>query len=54
MDTNKVIVLIYKVVAQTIGITSIVLGFFHKEASNETYITMLGIGMTTIALEVLF
>jgi uncharacterized membrane protein HdeD (DUF308 family) len=53
MDANMIIVLVLKVVALAMGIVTIVLGFFPKEANNKTQITILGIGLTAMALAVL-
>lgn len=48
-----IIVLVLKVVALAMGIVSIVLGFSQKEANNKTQITILGVGLTAMALAVL-
>ena len=53
MDADMIIVMVFKVVALAIGIVSIVLGFFPKEANNKTQITILGIGLTALAMAVL-
>ena len=53
MDANAVVILIFKVVALAMGIVSIVLGFFPKEADNKTQITLLGIGLTSLAVSTL-
>jgi hypothetical protein len=45
-----IITLVLKVVAMAMGIASLVLGFFQKETDNDTYITLLSIGLTTLAL----
>lgn len=50
MDADMIIVLVLKVVALAMGIVSIVLGFFPKEASEKTHITLLGIGLLALAL----
>lgn len=50
MDTDRIIVLVLKVVALAMGIASIVLGFFPKEVDNMTHITFLGIGLVAIAI----
>ena len=50
MDTNKIIVLVFKVVALAMGIVSIVLGFFPSETDMDTHITLLGIGLAALAV----
>ena len=45
-----ILVLILKVVAMAMGIASIVLGFFKKEADTDTHITLLGIGLAALGL----
>jgi len=42
MDANMIIALVLKVVSLTMGIVSIVLGFFPKETNTKTQITILG------------
>ena len=48
-----IINLILKVVAMAMGIVSIVLGFFPGETKVETHITLLSIGLTTLAIAAL-
>lgn len=48
-----IITLILKVVAMAMGIVSIVLGFFPKEASVKTHLTLLSIGLTALAIAAL-
>ena len=45
-----IVPLVLKVVAMAMGIVSIVLGFFPKETNTQTYITLLGIGLTALAI----
>jgi len=53
MDANTIIVLVFKVVSLAMGIVSVVLGFFQNEADDKTQITLLGIGLTVLALAAL-
>jgi hypothetical protein len=50
MDVTSITVLVLKVVAMALGIASVVLGFFPKEAKTDTHITLLGIGLAALAL----
>ena len=50
MDANMIIILVFKVVALAMGVASVVLGFFPKEVNTKTQITILGIGLTALAL----
>jgi hypothetical protein len=50
MDTNMIIQLVLKVVALAMAIVSIVMGFFPKEATVKTHITMLSIGLVALAI----
>jgi hypothetical protein len=50
MDVTMIIVLVLKVVAMAMGIVSIVLGFFPKETTTKTHITLLSIGLTALAI----
>jgi hypothetical protein len=45
-----IIVLVLKVVAMSMGIVSIVLGFFPKESKTETHVTLLSNGLVAIAV----
>jgi hypothetical protein len=53
MDINMIIQLVLKVVAMAMGIVSIVMGFFPQEITVKTYITMLSIGLTALAIAAL-
>jgi len=53
MDTNMIIQLVLNVVGMAMGIVSIVLGFFPKETNTKTHITLLSIGLTTLAIAAL-
>lgn len=53
MGANTIFILVFKVVALAMGIVSIVLGFFPKEADEKTQITLLGIGLTSLAMAAL-
>ena len=48
MDANMIIQLVLKVVAMAMGIVSIVMGFFPKETTVKTHITMLSIGLSAL------
>ena len=50
MDTNKIVVLVFKAVALAMGVVSIVLGFIPDAADMDTHITLLGIGLAALAL----
>jgi hypothetical protein len=52
-NPSDIINLILKVVAMAMGIASIVLGFFPGETKPETHITMLSIGLVTLAIAAL-
>jgi hypothetical protein len=49
-NINNIISLILKVVAMAMAIVSIVMGFFPKETSVDTHITMLSIGLAALAI----
>ena len=53
MDVQNIIALVLKAVAIGMGIVSIVLGFFPKETNTKTHITLLGIGLTALAIAAL-
>ena len=53
MDVNMIITLVLKVVAMALGIASLVLGFFPKETSTETHITLLSIGLAALGIAAL-
>lgn len=53
VDSEMIIGVIFNVVALAMGIVSIVMGFFPKEIETKTQITLLGIGLTSLALSVL-
>ena len=48
-----IVELVLKVVALAMGIASIVLGYFPKQAKTETHITLLGIGLVALAIAAL-
>jgi hypothetical protein len=52
-ETKRIINLILKAVALAMAIASIVLGFFPGEATVETHITLLSIGLATLAVAAL-
>jgi uncharacterized membrane protein len=49
-EKKMTISLILKVVAMAIGIVNVVLGFFPKETTVKTHITMLSIGLAALAI----
>ena len=53
MDANMIIQLVLKVVAMAMGIVSIVMGFFPKETTVKTHITMLSIGLAALGIAAL-
>ena len=53
LGANMIIILVFKVVALAMGIAGVVLGFFPKEVNTKTQITILGIGLTALALAAL-
>ncbi len=52
-DPKKIINLILKAVALAMAIASIVMGFFPGETTVETHITLLSIGLATLAVAAL-
>jgi hypothetical protein len=52
-DPKKIINLILKAVAMAMAIASIVMLFFPGEATIETHITLLSVGMATLAVAAL-
>jgi len=48
-----IIALVLKVVAVAMAIVSIVMGFFPKETSSDTHITLLSIGLAALAIAAL-
>ena len=50
MDTKKIIILVFKVVALAMGIASIVMGFIPNAADMDTHITFLGIGLAALGV----
>jgi hypothetical protein len=50
MDIYSIIPLILKVLAMAMGIVSIVMGFFQKETTVDTHVTLLSIGLTALAI----
>ena len=50
MEINNIVVLILKALAMAMGIVSIVMGFFPKETSVDTHITLLSIGLAALAI----
>ena len=53
MDVTLIIKLVLKAVALAMGIASIVLGFFPKESDLKTRLTLLSIGLTALAFDLL-
>ena len=53
MEANMIIQLVLKAIALAMGIASIVMGYFPKEADTKTHITLLGIGLTALAIAAL-
>ena len=53
MDINSVVALVLKVLAMAMAIVSIVMGFFPKETTVKTHITMLSIGLTALGIAAL-
>jgi uncharacterized membrane protein len=49
-EKKMTISLILKVVAMAMGIVNVVLGFFPKETTVKTHITMLSIGLAALAI----
>ena len=45
-----IIALVLKVVGMAMGIASLVLGFFPKETSSDTHITLLSLGLAALAI----
>jgi len=52
-NPKKIVNLILKAVAMAMAIASIVMGFFPGEATIETHITLLGIGLAALAIAAL-
>lgn len=50
MNTNKILVLVFKAVALAMAVASLVLGFIPETGSIDTSITLLGIGLAALAL----
>jgi len=48
-----IVPLVLKVIGMAMGIVSIVLGYFPKEINTKTHITLLGIGLTALAIAAL-
>ena len=46
----NMVTLILRVVAMAMGIVCLVLGFFPKETTLKTFITLLSIGLTALAV----
>ena len=53
IDAIMIIQLVLKVVAMAMGIVSIVMGYFPKEANTKTHITLLGIGLAAVGIAAL-
>ena len=53
LDLIMIIKLVLKAVALAMGIASIVLGFFPKESDLKTRLTLLSIGLTALAFDLL-
>ena len=49
-NINTIIPLILKTVAMAMAIASIVMGFFPKETTVKTHITLLSIGLAALAI----
>ncbi len=52
-ETKRIINLILKAVALAMAIASIVMGFFPGETTVETHVTLLSIGLATLAVAAL-
>ncbi len=52
-NINNIIPLIFKALGLAMAIVSIVMGFFPKETSVDTHITLLSIGLAALAIAVL-
>ncbi|MFC1711627.1 hypothetical protein ACFLZ1_03525 [Patescibacteria group bacterium] len=52
-NASNIIPLVLKVVAMAMAIVSIVMGFFPKETSVKTHITLLSIGLAALAIAAL-
>jgi hypothetical protein len=52
-DPKKIVNLILKAVAMAMAIASIVMGFFPGDATTETHITLLSIGLAALAVAAL-
>lgn len=50
MTVTMIIVLVLKAVALAMGVASVVLGFFPKEASPDTRMTLQSLGLASLAL----
>lgn len=50
MDANLIIKLVLKVIGMAMGIVSIVLGFFPKETTVKTHITLLSIWLAALGI----
>ena len=53
MEVTMIVQLILKVVAMAMAIVSIVMGFFPKETTSDTHITLLSIGLAALAIAAL-
>jgi hypothetical protein len=52
-DTKKIVSLVLKAVALGMGVVSIILGILGGAAGTSTQVTLLSIGLTTLALAAL-
>ena len=52
-ETQKIVRLVLKVVAVGMAVASLVLGFISGVADVDTHITLLGIGLATLAVAAL-
>ena len=53
MDSNRIVSLVLKAVALGMAVVSIVLGFLPEAADIDTQVTLLSIGLFTLALAAL-
>ena len=53
MEVKSIIELILKAIAMAMAIASIVMGFFPKETTVKTHITLLSIGLAALSIAAL-
>jgi len=53
MEIKNIIALVLKALAMAMAIVSIVMGFFPKETTVKTHITLLSIGLAALAIAAL-